>query len=65
MTSCDLQAAGDYEKGFIDEEEFQALKDDILYFFPAFRFPGRRGGSVSSSYFAESSHISNILKHQE
>ena len=66
MTSSYFQAAGDFEKGFIDEEEFQALKDDILYFFPAFRFPGRyRGGSVSLSYFAESSfrilHIPRIM----
>ena len=43
------QAAGDYEKGVIDDVELEAVKDDIRYFFPNFRFPGRyRGrGSVS------------------
>ena len=61
VTSCYFQAAGDFEKGFIDEEEFQALKDDILYFFPAFRFPGRyRGGSVSLFCFAESLLVPNM-----
>merc|ERR1719232_790640 len=38
-------AAGDFERGNIDEGEFQAVKDDILYYFPQFRFPGRYRGS--------------------
>ena len=44
-----FQAAGDFEKGNIDDGEFQALKDDIRYYFPNFRFPGRHRGSVSWS----------------
>ena len=45
--SVTFQAAGDFEKGNIDDGEFQALKDDIRYYFPNFRFPGRHRGSVS------------------
>ncbi|XP_063684711.1 pre-mRNA cleavage complex 2 protein Pcf11-like [Bolinopsis microptera] len=38
-------AAGDFEKGNIEDGEFQALKEDIRYYFPNFRFPGRHRGS--------------------